>query len=188
MSPVSSRRSSASQRGAGTGQSTSNSGSSLVGAGRSSSCRRTPLRLRPCLIAAKSSGVVPPGIGHVHETGPRSPREQREVLAQRMAFELGREVQCRRLGWPSKTMPVISHVSLRANPRRVHGHDRRGSVSSTSTSVIPDPAWCADVREHLQAPGRSADAEGYLFAGRAEVPPDPLPLRVASSRWRRRTR
>ena len=49
----------------------------------------------------------------VDEAGPRlhDPREQREVLAQRVPLELRREVEVAQAGWPSNTMPYISQHS-----------------------------------------------------------------------------
>ena len=79
--------------------------------------RRWLLASRSCLhlrVGSSLPASSSPGIGSTSTRpghGFTSPREQREVLAQRVALELRRRYRWRRLGWPSKTIPYISQHS-----------------------------------------------------------------------------
>ena len=159
--------------------STSNSGSS-PGCGRSvgvvvmpDAPPSSPPPSAPASIAAvSSSGVASPGIGSTSTSpghGFTSRASNGKSLRKRMAFELGREVQVAEAGMAveddAEHLPCLALVPVCAG---VDGHPRlRVRVRFVDVDLQRDPRPGLmrgfDVREDLQAPGRSADAEGHLL-------------------------
>ena len=88
-----------------------------------------------------------PGMGSTSTMpgpGLHDPGEEREVLAQRVALELARQVEVARPGWPSKMMPNISQrlalVPVGARRRRwIHVSTRRSSSGRSAWKCTPHP-------------------------------------------------
>ena len=120
--------------------------------------------------ASASSSPSSPGIGST-STRPGhgfTTREQREVLAQRVALELGREVEVAQRGvaveHDAEHLPLSR--SCQSAPGYTGTHDST-SIDSSSTSVLSVMPQCRDgrlhVREHLEAAVGAGDAVGGLL-------------------------